>query len=34
MNRFSETIMRTWIGLGTRFLPFADVATRDLNLPR
>ena len=34
MNRFSETIMRTWIGLGTRFLPFADVATRELPLSR
>jgi BCD family chlorophyll transporter-like MFS transporter len=26
--------MRTWIGLGSRFLPFADAATPDLPLPR
>jgi BCD family chlorophyll transporter-like MFS transporter len=27
-------MMRAWIGLGTRFLPFADAATPDLPLPR
>ncbi len=26
--------MRAWIGMGTRFLPFADAATPDLPLPR
>ena len=34
MNRFSQSLMRTWAGLGTRFLPFADVATPDLPLSR
>jgi BCD family chlorophyll transporter-like MFS transporter len=34
MNRVSRTVMRTWIGMGTRFLPFADAATPDLPLPR
>jgi BCD family chlorophyll transporter-like MFS transporter len=34
MNRVSQKIMRTWIGLGTRFLPFADAATPDLPLSR
>jgi len=34
MNRVSQSLMRTWIGLGTRFLPFADAATPDLPLSR
>ncbi len=34
MNRVSQHVMRAWIGLGSRFLPFADAATPDLPLPR
>jgi BCD family chlorophyll transporter-like MFS transporter len=34
MNRVSRAAMRTWIGLGSRFLPFADAATPDLPLKR
>jgi MFS transporter, BCD family, chlorophyll transporter len=34
MNRFSQTLIRTWVGLGPRFLPFADAATPDLPLSR
>ena len=34
MNRFSRRAMNVWVGLGTRFLPFADVATPDLPLSR
>jgi MFS transporter, BCD family, chlorophyll transporter len=34
MNRVSQSVMRAWIGLGTRFLPFADAATPDLPLSR
>jgi len=34
MNAFSQTLIRTWAGLGPRFLPFADAATPDLPLPR
>lgn len=34
MNRVSQKIMRTWAELGTRFLPFADVATEDVPLSR
>jgi BCD family chlorophyll transporter-like MFS transporter len=34
MNRVSQRAMRAWIGLGTRFLPFADAATPDLPLSR
>ena len=34
MNRVSRAAMRTWIGLGARYLPFADAATPDLPLPR
>jgi BCD family chlorophyll transporter-like MFS transporter len=34
MNRVSQKVMRTWIGLGPRFLPFADAATPDLPLSR
>jgi BCD family chlorophyll transporter-like MFS transporter len=34
MNRVSRHAMRAWMNLGPRFLPFADVATPDLPLPR
>lgn len=34
MNRFSQRAMKAWIGLGSKFLPFADAATPDLPLPR
>lgn len=34
MNRVSQSVMRAWLRLGTRFLPFADAATPDLPLPR
>ena len=34
MNRVSLKLMHTWVGLGSRFLPFADVATPDLPLGR
>jgi MFS transporter, BCD family, chlorophyll transporter len=34
MNRVSQTLMSAWVRLGTRFLPFADVATPDLPLSR
>ncbi len=34
MNRASQALMRSWVGMGTRFLPFADAATPDLPLPR
>ncbi len=34
MNRVSEKVMRTWVELGPRFLPFADAATDDLPLSR
>ena len=34
MNRVSQKIMKTWGELGTRFLPFADVATEDVPLSR
>jgi BCD family chlorophyll transporter-like MFS transporter len=34
MNRLSQSLMRTWVGYGTRFLPFADAATPDLPLGR
>ncbi len=34
MNRVSRAAMRTWVGLGARYLPFADAATPDLPLPR
>lgn len=34
MNRVSQKLMKTWIGLGSRFLPFADAATPDLPLSR
>jgi BCD family chlorophyll transporter-like MFS transporter len=34
MNRVSQKFMSAWLGMGTRFLPFADAATPDLPLPR
>lgn len=34
MNRFSRQLVLTWVGLGTRFLPFADAASPDLPLGR
>jgi BCD family chlorophyll transporter-like MFS transporter len=34
MNRVSQTVMKAWVGLGPRFLPFADAATPDLPLSR
>jgi len=34
MKSLSRKLVQTWAGLGPRFLPFADVATPDLPLPR
>ena len=34
MNRFDQKLMRAWVALGPRFLPFADAATPDLPLSR
>ena len=34
MNRISQSVMRAWAGLGTKYLPFADAATPDVPLPR
>lgn len=34
MNRFSASMMRTWAGLGSKYLPFADAATEDVPLSR
>jgi BCD family chlorophyll transporter-like MFS transporter len=34
MNRVSQNMMKAWVRLGTRFLPFADAATPDLPLSR
>ena len=34
MNRVSQKLVRTWVDLGPRFLPFADAATPDLPLSR
>jgi BCD family chlorophyll transporter-like MFS transporter len=34
MNRISQKIIYTWVSLGPRFLPFADVATKELPLSR
>ena len=34
MNSVSQRLMRTWVGLGTRFLPFADAATPELPLAK
>ena len=34
MNRVSQRLMKAWLSQGSRFLPFADVATPDLPLSR
>ena len=34
MNRLSRRLVQTWMALGPRYLPFADVATPDLPLHR
>lgn len=34
MNRITAKAVQTWVSLGTRFLPFADVATPELPLGR
>ena len=34
VNRLSYKLMRSWVALGPRYLPFADVATPDLPLSR
>jgi BCD family chlorophyll transporter-like MFS transporter len=34
MNRINQKLMQAWVGLGPRFLPFADAATPDLPLAR
>jgi BCD family chlorophyll transporter-like MFS transporter len=34
VNRFQHKLMSSWVALGPRFLPFADVATPDLPLGR
>ena len=34
MSGLSETLVRGWARVGTRFLPFADAATPELPLPR
>ena len=34
MNRVSQRVMKSWLSLGTSFLPFADAATPDLPLSR
>jgi MFS transporter, BCD family, chlorophyll transporter len=34
MNIVSQAVMRTWVALGPRFLPFADAATPELPLSR
>ena len=34
MNTLSQKLLRTWVGLGPRFLPFADAATPELPLSR
>ena len=34
MNRASRSVMRAWVSLGPRFLPFADAATPGLPLSR
>ena len=34
MNRLSESMMKAWIGLGARYLPFADAATAEVPLSR
>jgi len=34
MRTLSQKLLRTWVGLGPRFLPFADAASPDLPLSR
>ena len=34
MTRIAQKVVQTWIGLGPRFLPFADAASPDLPLSR
>ena len=34
MNRLSRRLLKAWVALGPRYLPFADVATPDLPLHR
>ncbi|MFN5701276.1 MAG: PucC family protein, partial [Betaproteobacteria bacterium] len=34
MKRLSQSMVRGWVTLGPRFLPFADVASADLPLSR
>lgn len=34
MNRVSRSLMRTWVSLGSRYLPFADAASDTLPLSR
>ncbi|MFM8746533.1 MAG: MFS transporter [Aestuariivirga sp.] len=34
MNRLSQSVMRAWIGLGAKYLPFADAATADVPIER
>lgn len=34
MNRITHKLLAGWVGMGPRFLPFADVATPDLSLAR
>ena len=34
MNALSQKLLRTWVGLGPRFLPFADAASPELPLSR
>ena len=34
MNRAGRSVMRAWVNLGPRFLPFADAASADLPLSR
>ncbi len=34
MRKIGERLIRSWVALGPRYLPFADIATPDLPLPR
>jgi len=34
MNKYSQKLLRAWVGFGPRFLPFADAATAELPLSR
>ena len=34
MNRISQSMMRAWAGLGSKYLPFADAASEDVPLER